>query len=209
MVRCDATTVSAYHEVEEGGLIQFGHSKDDPSRPQLNVMMASLDPMGMPLASNVVSGEQADDGFYRPLIERFEQGVGKPGVLFVGDCKMSAFDIRRHLSGHQHLYLSPLPLTGATAKEMPQWISQGIAKAKALELESITKLHDKDEEVEIAQGYEFECHGEAQEEPGRRQWQERVLVIRSLAHAQQQFQGLDKRLSNAERKLWALTPARG
>jgi transposase len=209
VVRCDATTVSAYHEVEEDGLVQFGHSKDDPSRPQIKVMMASLDPMGMPLASNVLSGEQADDGLYLPLIERLEQGLGKPGVLFVGDCKMSAFDIRRHLSGHQHLYLSPLPLTGGTAKEMPQWISQGIAKAKALELASITKLNDKGEEVEIAQGYEFERHCEVQEDSGRRQWQERVLVIRSLAHAEQQLQGLDKRLSNAQLKLWALTPARG
>jgi transposase len=64
VVRCDATTVSAYHEVEDGGLVQFGHSKDDPSRPQIKVMMASLDPMGMPLATNVLSGEQADDGLY-------------------------------------------------------------------------------------------------------------------------------------------------
>jgi transposase len=209
VVRCDATTVSAYHEVEDGGLVQFGHSKDDPSRPQIKVMMASLDPMGMPLATNVLSGEQADDGLYLPLIERLEQGLGKSGVLFVGDCKMSAFDIRRHLWGHQHLYLCPLPQTGTTAKEMPQWISQGIAKAKARELESITQLNDKGEAVEIAQGYEFERHCEAQEDRGLRQWQERVMVIRSLAHAEQQLQGLDKRLSNAQRKLWALTPARG
>jgi transposase len=54
VVRCDATTVSAYPEVEDGGLVQFGHSKDDPSRPQIKVMMASLDPMGMPLATNVL-----------------------------------------------------------------------------------------------------------------------------------------------------------
>lgn len=33
VIRCDATTVSAYHEVVDGGLVQFGHSKDDPSRP--------------------------------------------------------------------------------------------------------------------------------------------------------------------------------
>ena len=209
VVRCDATTVSAYHGVEDGGLVQFGHSKDDPSRPQIKAMMASLDPMGMPLAINVVSGEQADDSLYLPLIERLEQGLGKPGVLFVGDCKMSAFDIRRHLSGHQHLYLSPLPLTGTTAKEMPQWISPGITKAKAMELESITNLNDQGEEVEMAQGYEFERHCEAQEERSLRQWKERVLVVRSFAHAEQQLQGLDKRLSNAECKLWALTPARG
>ena len=47
-------TVSGAHEVTEGGLLQFGHSKDDPTRPQIKVMLGSLDPLGMPLATEVV-----------------------------------------------------------------------------------------------------------------------------------------------------------
>jgi transposase len=62
VIRCDATTVSGAHEVTEGGLVQFGQSKDDPTRPQITVMMGSLDPLGMPLATDVLSGERADDG---------------------------------------------------------------------------------------------------------------------------------------------------
>jgi transposase len=42
--RCDATTGSGEHEVTEEGLVQCGHSKDDPARPQITVMMGSLDP---------------------------------------------------------------------------------------------------------------------------------------------------------------------
>jgi transposase len=210
VVRCDATTVSAYHEVEEDGLVQFGHSKDDPSRPQIKLMLASLDPMGMPLASGVASGERADDGLYLPIIERVEQTLRQPGLLYVGDCKMSAFDIRAHVSGRKNLYLSPLPLTGSTAKQMPQWISEGIAKARAGELESIVKINDQDEEIEVAQGYEFDRLCCVKEATGlRRWWHERVLVIHSPTHAQQQVQGLEKRLSNAETKLYSLTPARG
>jgi transposase len=83
VVRLDATTVSAYHQVEEGGLVQFGHSKDDPSRPQIKLMLASLDPMGMPLASHVVSGERADDGLYLPILKRLEQTLCQPGLLYV------------------------------------------------------------------------------------------------------------------------------
>ena len=49
VIRCDATTVSGDHEVTEEGLVQFGHSKDDPTRPQIKVMMGSLDPLGMPV----------------------------------------------------------------------------------------------------------------------------------------------------------------
>ena len=48
VIRCDATTVSGDHDIREGGLLQFGHSKDDPSRPQLKVMTGALDPLGMP-----------------------------------------------------------------------------------------------------------------------------------------------------------------
>ncbi len=210
VVRCDATTVSAYHQVEEGGLVQFGHSKDDPGRPQIKLMMASLDPIGMPLASGVASGERADDGLYLPLIERVEQTLRQPGLLYVGDCKMSAFDIRAHVSSKKNLYLSPLPLTGTTAKQMPQWVSEGIAKARAGELESITQINDQDEEVEVAQGYEFDRLCCVKETTGlRRWWHERVLVIHSPTHAQQQVKGLERRLGKAEAKLYALTPPRG
>src|SRR5258708_17441960 len=50
VIRCDATTVSGAHEVTDGGLCQFGHSKDDPTRPQSKVMLGSSDPLGTPLA---------------------------------------------------------------------------------------------------------------------------------------------------------------
>src|SRR5438445_9011506 len=42
VIRCDATTVSGDHEVTAGGLLQFGHSKDDPTRPQIQEMIGSL-----------------------------------------------------------------------------------------------------------------------------------------------------------------------
>src|SRR5213593_1480713 len=70
VIRCDATTVSGDHVVTAGGLVQFGHSKDDPTRPQIKVMIGSLDPLGMPLATDVVAGERGDDGIYITIIER-------------------------------------------------------------------------------------------------------------------------------------------
>ena len=62
VIRCDAATVSGAHEVTAGGLVQLGQSKDEPTRPQLKVMMGSLAPLGRPLATDVLSGERADDG---------------------------------------------------------------------------------------------------------------------------------------------------
>ena len=207
VIRCDATTVSGDHEVTEGGLVQFGHSKDDPTRPQIKVMMGSLDPLGMPLATDVLSGERADDSLYIPIIERIRTGLKTTGLLFVGDCKMSALEIRAYLARHQDFYLSPLPLTGTTAEAMDAWITEGVTQGEASELERILRLNDRGQEVLAAEGYEFErtCCAPV----GAAEWSERVLVVRSPMHANQQAAGLDTRLSHAETKLAALTPSRG
>jgi transposase len=207
VIRCDATTVSGDHEVTEGGLLQFGHSKDDPTRPQLKVMMGSLDPLGMPLATDVLSGERADDGLYIPIIERIRIGLNKTGLLFVGDCKMSALETRAYLARHQDWYLSPLPLTGATAAAMDTWITAGVTQGEAGELARILRPHDRGHEGLVAEGYEFArtCCAPG----GDIVWSERVLVVRSPLHATQQAAGLETRLRHAETKLAALTPPRG
>jgi transposase len=207
VIRCDATTVSGAHEVTEGGLVQFGHSKDDPTRPQIKVMIGALDPLGMPLAADVLSGERADDGLYIPIIERMRIGLNKTGLLFVGDCKMSALDTRAYLARHQDWYLSPLPLTGATAEAMDAWITAGVTKREAGELTRIWRTNDRGHEVLAAEGYEFErtCCTPVDDMT----WSERVLVVRSPMHAAQQAAGLETRLRHAETQLAALTPPRG
>jgi transposase len=207
VIRCDATTISGEHDVTTDGLFQFGHSKDDPTRPQIKVMMGSLDPLGMPLSTDVVSGERADDGLYLPIIKRIRSGLRTPGLLFVGDCKMSALDTRAYLARHQDWYLSPLPLTGATAGAMDAWITTGVTKGERGALERIERTNDRGHTVLVAEGYEFERTCCAPGSVGV--WCERVLVVRSPMHASQQAAGLEKRLSHAETTLMALTPPRG
>jgi transposase len=210
VIRCDATTVSGDHEVIAGGLLQCGHSKDDPTRPQLKVMMGSLDPLGMPLATDVLSGERADDGLYIPIMERVRTGLQTPGLLFVGDCKMSALDTRAYLARHQDLYLSPLPLTGTTADAMDAWVTTGVTQGEMGTLERIMRTNDRGHTVLVAEGYEFERTCEAPGDGGdAATWRERVLVMRSPMHAERQAAGLEKRLCHAETQLAALTPSRG
>jgi transposase len=166
-----------------------------------------LDPLGMPLSTDVLSGERADDGLYIPVIDRIRRGLTTSGLLFVGDCKMSALDTRAHIAGHQHVYLSPLPLTGATAEAMETWITAGVAQGEVGALERIFRTNDRGHEVLAAEGYEVErtCGVPG----GTEAWTERVLVLRSPMHAQQQATGLEARLGYAEKKLAALTPPRG
>ena len=97
-VHVDSTSASVYATVSEGGLFQLGHSKDHrPDLPQVKVMQAVLDPLGMPLATDVVSGERADDPLYIPCIERVQASVGRHGLLYVGDCKMASRETRARI----------------------------------------------------------------------------------------------------------------
>src|SRR5438105_10917180 len=171
-IRVDATTVSGYRDGGADSLWQFGHSKDDPTLRQIKAMMATLDPLALPLALEVVSAEQADDPLYIPTIDRVLTCLGRIGLLFVGDSKMSALATRAHLEAHEQYYLTPLALVGETAQQMPGWIQVGVAQG-----EQLTQVLSDDEKQRMAQGYELSrpCVS------GDRQWQERVLVVRSQA----------------------------
>jgi transposase len=209
-IRCDATTVSGDHEVTEEGLVQCGHSKDAPTRPQSNVLMGSLDPLGMPLATDVVSGERADDGLDIPIMERIRTGLQTTGLWCVGDGKMSAWETRPSLARHQDLYWSPWPLTGPPAEAMDAWITAGVTPGERGALARLLRTNDRGHTVLAAAGYEVERTCEA---PGEAEdaatWRARVLVIRSPLPADQQAAGLEKRLCHAEAQLRALTPPRG
>src|SRR5918999_242483 len=87
-IHVDSTTASAYARVSSEGLFQFGHSKDYRSDlPQVKVMQAVLDPLGMPLATGVVSGERADDPLYVPCLERGGMRLGRGGPFYFGGGK--------------------------------------------------------------------------------------------------------------------------
>lgn len=100
-IRVDAPTVSGSRNGGEDSLWQCGSSNDDPTVRQITAMMATLDPLGLPLAREVVSGEQADDPLSLPTIDRVLAPLGHTDVLCVGDSTMSALATRAHLVAHQ------------------------------------------------------------------------------------------------------------
>lgn len=206
-IRVDATTISGYHSGGEDSLFQFGKSKDNPALLQVKLMAGALDPLGLPLATVVVSGEQADDGLYIPIIDRIVAMLEKTGLLFVGDCKMSAWATRVHIRAAQQHYLTPLALTGNTAQDMETWIQNGLNGTQQL-----TQLYapgTRAGDDAIAEGYELTRPCIAQVGDQALEWIERVLVVRSFAHAEVLKKGLEQRLATATTKLAALTPQRG
>jgi len=206
-VRLDATTVSGYHTSGEETLFQYGHSKDDPSLAQVKVMMAALDPLGLPLVTEVVAGNQADDPLYVPAIDRVLQIMDGVGLLFVGDSKMCALSIRAHIHALDQHYLCPLAQTGSTAEEMPEWIEA--ANNGECDLQEIYVENDQGERKLLAKGYEFERLVQAEIDGEIRAWTERVLMVRSESYRKVQQQGLEGRLQRASDELLALTPTPG
>ncbi len=207
LVRLDPTTVSGHHSGGEDSLFQFGHSKDDPTLRQVKVMVAALDPLGVPLVSHVVAGDKADDPLYIPAVDRVLQIIDGVGLLFVGDSKMSALSIRAHIHHLGQHYLCPLALTGNTAKDMEKWIAAANDGTSTLQLVYVET--DKGKPKKIAEGYTLERTVSAEVDGEDVEWTERVFVVRSENYRQTLQKGLEGRLKRATAKLLALTPLPG
>src|SRR6478672_7730790 len=133
-VRIDATTANSYADVlSEQGLLQFGHSKDDPDRPQLKIAAGVLDPLGMPLVTAVVPGNSSDDPLYIPAIAAVQQSLGQGGRTHVGDCKMAALATRAFVAAGQDFYLCPLSENQLNRAERRELLRPVFAGTQALE----------------------------------------------------------------------------
>jgi transposase len=210
-IRLDSTTASVYHDTEGNTLFRHGYSKDHrPDLPQFKVMLSALDPMGMPLATLVLAGSEADDGLYIPAVIRARQSLGCGSHLYVGDSKMSAMDTRVFIQAGGDYYLTPLPKTGDVPSLMEELLKPVWNKEQSLEL--IYPLTATDDEVKpkaMALGYETTRHQKVMLANQQTEWEERILVVYSPSLARNARRGLTKRLDNTEQAILALTPPRG
>jgi transposase len=202
-VHVDSTTASAYTSVSEEGLFQFGHSKDHrPDLPQVKVMQAVLDPLGMPLATDVVSGERADDPLYVPCIQRVQASLGRSGLLFVGDCKMAAQDTRTFIALAGDYYLCPLPQVQLAQGELDEALERVWSGEQALS--AVWRAQEDGTPQLIAQGYEREGPMSVEVDGRRREWSERRLIVRSVRHAEAAEAALRARVAKAKAHVEAL-----
>jgi transposase len=205
-VRVDSTTASGYWTVTEDGLFQFGHSKDHrPDLPQVKVMLSALDPLGIPVATQVISGECADDPLYVPAIQQVHNSLGMSGLLYIGDSKMAALATRAFVQGQRDYYLCPL-----SKKQLPdETLVAYLAPVWAGEVVPSPLYHTDatGQRQEIAVGFEREVtltldQGGAQaREEGILTWTERHLVVCSHQSAQASQQALRMRLAKAQVEL--------
>jgi len=202
-VRLDSTSSYGYHAVETGGPMQQGYSKDHrPDLAQLKLMMAVAEPGGEVIASDVVAGNRADDVLYLPLLRRVWQIVRQVGLLYTGDSKMAALNIRAAIVHHRDFYLTVAPRTGETADAWESWLDP------IVEGEQTATLIWHDKQL-LGAGYEFSRPQSAIVAEETVEWVERVQIVRSPTLAATATAALERRLQKATTALLALTPEVG
>jgi transposase len=170
------------------------------------VVLASLDPLGMPLATEVISGEQADDPVYVPIIARVREGLHQSGLLYVGDCKMAALQTRASIQAQGDYYLCPLSALQAPPAQVQHEVEA--QRAHGARLISVERRDEEGKITCLAQGYETVQTVTAQVDGEPQTWKERRLLVQSMAATHTAQASLQERLQKAQHRLQELTTRR-
>jgi transposase len=206
-VRLDRTTANGHWTVTEDGLCPCGHRTDHrPDLPQVKVMMSALDPLGLPVATDVIPSQRADDPLYLPAIARVRERLGRCGLLYVGDGQRGALETRAGLQAEGEYYVCPL----AERQRLPTVLAGDLAPVWTGE-QVLTKVHrppqDGTPEL-IAEGVERLEPMTAEVAGTLHCWLERRVVLRSYQLAQAGERGLRARLAKAQAAVTALNEQR-
>lgn len=121
--RIDTARVSVYHQPRKEAILRFGWNKEKrPGQRQFVELPGTLDPAGIPLCSQTVEGQCADDPLYLPAWRRLVEILGRADFLVVGDSKPASMENRATIQAGGGWYLAPLPMTGTTPDDLRRWV---------------------------------------------------------------------------------------
>lgn len=209
--RIDTTSVSVYHGAKdrEGNpraLLHFGHNKDGhPERRQFIEALATLDPVGMPLITAPLPGQQADDPTYLPMWQRMVQTLGRADFLLVADCKLGSLSNRAQIHAHGGFYLCPLAMVGHRDDLLRDWVLEPPAEIQDLIFDAVHWGRGFERTLGL---WSDEALSNSQSK-SRVSWEERALVIKSDTLAERQVAGLQARLKATETTLVKLAQSPG
>ncbi len=199
--RSDTTSFSVYHqprtETEVPNLLNFGYSKDHrPDLVQYRQMLATLDPMGMPLLGATLSGNGTDEPDYLPTWKQLVEIIGHKDFLFLADSKGSTWNNRAKIHQEGGIYFFPLAMHQPRPKLLSQWVANPPTALENIYLEE----EETDSTSPIGQGFEVPLGSLWYDQESQQwdRWSERWLVVCSYALQQRQLKSLSARLSKAE-----------
>ena len=210
-IRLDATSGAVAHDEKEHTLFKRGWGKNGKTEVQFKIMLSTVDPMGLPIAVDVISGDKADDPLYLPCYRRSQAILNKKGLLYVGDTKMSASETRGEIHDGDNFYLTPLAHIGETPAlmkdEVERWrTGQQNADYIYWPEEMQDDAYEPDPKNAIAIGFETNRYQTIRINGEKMIWKERRLFIRSKNYAEAMLPKFEKRLDKAETALQRLTP---
>jgi transposase len=165
-------------------------------------MPAVLDPLGLPLATAVVSGERADAPLSLPWIKRVQASLGRTGLVIVGDCQRAARAIRAFVASKGDYSLCPLP-QGPLADGVWAEAFEAIWSGEQVLLPILREREDGEPDL-IAQGDERPLPMALEVDGKPQRWTERRLVVRSVRHAKAAAGALRARVAQAKVQVEAL-----
>ena len=185
----------------------MGYSKDyRPDLRQAKIMLSTLDPIGMPIATEVVAGNKADDPLYIPAVHRVKETLKKSGLLMIGDCKMAALQTRAEIVRGGDYYLCPLSAKQVSPEELKEYVLP-VWRGKQPTTDIEYDYADGKREI-VAVGYQKLVPQSALIEERVLDWTERRLVVRSLKVAPREEMALRERLAKAQLALSSLGETR-
>lgn len=213
IVRLDASVGTVGHDPAEHTLFKVGKAKNGLYETQFKLMLASLDPLGLPVAVDIVAGNRADDPLYGPIYQRMKKIMPQSGLLVVGDSKMSPLGSRGEFVGGGDYYLTPLAWLKDEPELLDKLLKEWQAKGEAATDIFLPEDLPQDGSVpdpKLALAYGFEVSRERESVVNKRTlvWTERLLVIRSHSYTRVGLADLQRRLDQAEVALRNLTPLR-
>lgn len=211
VARYDTSTFSVQHAPGEDGtaargMLARGHSKDKrPDLVQFKQGLGTLDPAGVPLLTDTVAGNRADDPLYGPAWRAMVDTIGHPHFLFVADCKAGALETRAEIDRGAGSYLFPLPMTGKVPDILRATVLNPALETHPITLVDVTTADGQP--TEVGRGFELEREMTTSLGDGTSHtWTERWLITRSEAHAARQQKRLRQHLAKVETQLRNLKP---
>ncbi len=159
-------------------------------------MLSALDPLGLPVATQIVSGERADDRLYLPAIEQVSASLHEQGMLYVGDCTRATLETHAFLQARQDYSRCPLANKQMLEAVLAEYVQPVWAGKQALtplscerEARQPELMAEGDEQAVLVSG---EVKGKTIT------WTERPLIVRSVKLAKAARDALHARLAKAQ-----------
>jgi transposase len=208
IARYDTTSFNVYHDPQnsKGGLLNFGHSKNyRPDLLQFKQGLGTLDPAGIPIFTETMAGNEADDGRYVKAWRRITRTVGHSAFLYIADCKAASQENKGIIDKENGCYLFPMPMTGNTPEVLKQLVFNPPEEPQKISLEEKTEGDGKTKTIGIGFVVEKQMELKLPDE-NTHKWVERWMVTKSYSHAKRQKKGFEERLNKAGKQLNALKP---